>query len=342
MDLCKQWFIYGKVNTEAPADYDADNMDQIMYDPTGKYGQPILGGINNGYDEQELKDFWHNIEGFADYLFNKSHAACYSYITILTAYFKAYYPAKFMAALLTMQDNADKIDQYVKVARQMSIPICTPDINISGQGFVESNGSILYGLGSIKGVGESSIPAIIENRPYASIQHALDKIDKKFFNKRVGVSLIKAGAFDFENPNRHALLETFHTARKDKDELPPVEAYDREVCMEMEKEVLGTTITYVPFWDSVVPDQTVELAYDITKIQEKTDKNGGLMAFLTGTCEGVPIRAVVFARTYCRNIGYISEGATVVLKGKKDEKGGLVVTSVKQYEAPVDRFENLL
>lgn len=338
MDMCKQWFIYGKKNIEAPVGTDETNLDQPMYDPTGKHGTEIKGGIANGYDEQQLKDFWHNIEGFADYLFNKSHAACYSYITVLTAYFKTYYPAKFMAALLSMQDSADKIDQYVKIARQMGIPILTPDINISNKDFVENNGSILYGLGSIKGVGESSIPELIANRPYASISDALEKVDKKFLNKRVGVSLIKAGAFDFESKNRFALLQEFYTLRKDKDEYEPAELYTREICMEMEKEVLGTPITYLPFWDGVVTDQTVEIEFELKKVQEKTDRNGNLMAFVDGVCDGCSIRAVVFSKTYVRNIAYfdMNFNTKIILKGKKDDKGALIVSSAKEYKAPIE------
>lgn len=337
MDMCKQWFIYGKQNTEAPIGTDETDYDQPMYDPTGKHGSEIAGGIANGYDEQQLKDFWHNIEGFADYLFNKSHAACYSYVTLLTAYFKTYHPAKFMASLLTMQDNADKIDQYVKIARLMNIPVLAPNVNISGRGFVENEGSILYGLGSIKGVGESSIPELIANRPYTSVTDALTRVDKKFFNKRVGVSLIKAGAFDFESDNRYALLQEFYTVRKDKDEYQAAELYTREVCMEMEKEVLGTPITYTPFWDNVPVGQLIDVEFELKKVQEKTDKNGGLMAFVDGSCDGSSIRAVVFSKTYVRNLSYfdMNYNEKVILRGKKDDKGALIVSSVKEYKAPV-------
>jgi len=334
MDMCKQWFIYGKKNIEAPIGTDENNLDQPMYDPIGKHGTEILGGIANGYEEQQLKDFWSNIEGFADYLFNKSHAACYSYITVLTAYFKTYYPAKFMAALLTMQDNADKIDQYVKITRQMGIPVTAPDINISQKGFVENDGKILYGLGSIKGVGENSIAELIANRPYTSIEDALSKVDKKHLNKRVGVALIKAGAFEAINKNRYTLLQEFYTLRKDKDEYESAELYNREVCMEMEQEVLGTTITYVPFWDNVVTGQTVELEFELKKVQEKADKKGNLMAFVDGTCDGSPIRAVVFSKTYVKNIAYfdMNFNTKIILKGKKDEKGALIVSSAKEYK----------
>lgn len=75
MELCKQWFIYGKVNNEKP-DICNDLASKAFYDPTAKHGKAILGGVNNGYTEQELEDFWENIKGYASYLFNASHKMC--------------------------------------------------------------------------------------------------------------------------------------------------------------------------------------------------------------------------------------------------------------------------
>ena len=68
MDICKQWFIYGKDNVKTPEGYDSENLNQIMYDEDESYGFEIKGGIRNGYNEKELLDFWENIEGFAEYL----------------------------------------------------------------------------------------------------------------------------------------------------------------------------------------------------------------------------------------------------------------------------------
>ena len=76
LKLCQRWFTYGKINEEAPAGYDETNENQVMYDPTGKYGAPIKGGIANGYDEQMLNEFFNSLEGYASYLFNKSHKIC--------------------------------------------------------------------------------------------------------------------------------------------------------------------------------------------------------------------------------------------------------------------------
>src|SRR5690606_25698073 len=102
-------------------------------------------------------------------------AATYSLITVLTAYLKKYYPIQFMAALLTMEEDEDKRINYIKVANQMGIDIRVPDINKSGKEFTPDieNNAILFGFNSVKGVGKTSIPDIIANRPYASLEEAL-------------------------------------------------------------------------------------------------------------------------------------------------------------------------
>lgn len=330
MNLCRQWLIYGKKNENPPDDYDESNPDQVMYDPEGKYGKPIKGGINNGYDEEELKAFWKNLEGYADYLFNKSHASTYSYITLLTAYLKKYYPAEFMAALLSMEENEEKMEKYIEVAENMGIKIKAPDINKSGADFTPSKKSVLFGLGAIKGVGETSIPAIIENRPYSSLEEMLKKVPKKYFNKRVGRALIQAGAFDSFDKNRYKMLNLFHDLRKDKDERYDPDMYDRNACIEFEKEVLGAPITYKPWWNKVKPNQKVEKEMELLNVTERTDKNGRLMAFLTLRVDGIDINGIMFSSNYVKQIGVLDPkiNKKLIVQGKKDEKGSIIVNRV--------------
>jgi DNA polymerase-3 subunit alpha len=339
MALCRQWFIYGKRNEAAPEGYNAEDCNQPMYDAKGKYGPAIQGGIANGYEEQILVDFWTNIEGFADYLFNKSHAACYAYICMLTGWLKTYYPAKFLAALLSTQKEQEKIDTYIKVARNMSIHVMAPNINLSERDFAEVDGNILYGLGSIKGVGEASIDPIIDNRPYTSVEDAIEKIEKKAFKKNVGEAIISAGGFDWLNPNRFELVNIFHTVRKDKkEEILDIDQYDEQMCIEMEKHFLGSPVTYVPWWDQVQAGEVVEVNLNMESVQEKQDKNSNMMAFVNGNFEGSPIRAIVFARQYCNNADKfdMQYHQVVRLKGKKDDKGCLVVNKVMEVERPRD------
>lgn len=335
MDLCKRWLIYGKKNAEIPTGYDNENPNCIMYDPTGKYGAEIMGALQNSYDKKDLEAFWNDMEGYASYLFNKSHAACYSYITLLTAYLKKYYPVEFFSAIFSIQDDEEKRAKYIAVAESMGITIQTPDVNISGKDFtpIAEENKILYGLGSIKGVGESAIPEIIANRPYTSIEDMITKIPKKALNKRVGVSLISSGACKAFNENRYSLLNQFFTLRKDKVELYDIEEYCENICIDLEVATLGAPITYKPWWSNVNEGESVQFVATVKKVFEKTDRNGNMMGFVTLEAEGCTIESVVFARQYCNNHEkfeiYNDVHPQVLIKGKKDGKGKLIVSSVK-------------
>ena len=334
MDLCKRWLIYGKINEKAPIGYDNDNPNCAMYDPEGKYGAPILGAINNGYNVKDLEVFWADMEGYASYLFNKSHAACYSYITLLTAYLKRYYPVEFFAAVFSVQKEEEKRAKYIKVAESMGIEIKIPDINKSNRDFVPvpEDNSILYGLGSIKGVGEAAIDELINNRDYTSLEDILSKVPKKALNKRVGIALIKSGALNSFNNNRMELINQFYDLRKDKDERLDSEIYDESVCMEYEIATLGKAITYKPWWEEVAVDEKVDIVANVTNVRELIDKNGNMMAFIKLESNGCKIDGVVFARTYCSHsdkFDLLIGPVTLQLKGKKDSKGQLIVSSVK-------------
>lgn len=330
MELCKQWFIYGKVNKEAPSDLAQDGKHPY-YDPEAKHGKEILGGVNNGYSSQELEEFWESIKGYASYLFNASHAACYSFISVCTMYLKTFYRTEFMAALLSLQTTQEKIDLYCKIANGYGIEVTTPDINLSNENFTAADGKILYGLGSIKGVGATAIPTLIANRPYVDIADAYEKAGKKAFNKKIGESLIKAGAFDFLDTNRNSLLNTFQDVRKaKKEERYDEENYSEDVCTEYEQAVLGSAITYKPYWDTVVAGEVVSVELELKNVREKRDKNGNMMAFIDVVVNKCPLKGVVFASTYCKNVDAFDMQLNdrVYAKIKKDDKGGFVVNSI--------------
>lgn len=335
MELARRLFIYGKINKKAPADYDENNKNQVIYDPKAKYGAPVNGGMANEYTEKELAEFWNKLKGYASYLFNKSHAASYSIVTLCTMYLKAYYPDKFFAALLSMQEKVEKIDLYSKTAQQLyGVNIKTIDVNNSNYDFTEVNGEIYYGMKSIKGVGENSINAIIQNRPYNNLQDCIDKIEKKLLNKRVLNGLIRAGAFDFYNPNRLEVLNEMMDIRKDKDDRFTITNYDECTCMELEREVLGTCITYTPWWDEIKAGEPCEQWFDLVNTRERKDKNGNMMGFSTLRVQGINIDAIIFAKTYCNNVSAFDANITskVLLRGKKDDKGKFIVSSVQDTE----------
>lgn len=343
MDLCKQWFIYGKINSPAPVDYDEKNLQQPMYDPKGKYGPAILGGVNNGYTAEMLSNFWDTMEGYAKYLFNKSHAACYSLLTNITAVLKSTHCAKFFAALLSLKDKEDVIESYIKTARKHGIRVLPPSINDSEQFFVERDGNILYSLSAIKGVGASSIPEIIAHRPYTSLTDAVEKIPKKYLNKRVGQALIKSGAFNFENDNRYELLNQFIDLRKDKDDHYDITAYNKKACMDFERETVTTPISHLSQWDLIANNSKITLPATLTSFSERPDKNGRTMGFLSLEIDGDTVKGLMFASSYGKVRNVLEANKQYVFGGNKDDKGTYIINSVKPIvtQLPTNPIVNL-
>lgn len=333
MEMLRRCHFYGKVNTEGPEGWENDDKAP-WYDPKGKYGGSIKGAVNNGYTITELNHYWEYILGFCDYCFNKSHAACYSYITILTAFLKKYYPTQFLAALLSMEDTDEGKGKYISVAERSGIKVSVPDINKSGLSFTPNGNTILYGLGSIKGVGDKALPQIIANQPYQSLEDAIARVEKKAFNKIVGVSLIKSGAFDFLSNNRYELINHFKDLRKDKDDELDVNLYDEDACMTMEAEVLGTPITYKPWWNTVEPNQKLTVAAELIKVDERPDKNGNMMGFITLKISGCQVKALAFASKYCKmaDMFDMARHKEIMIEGKKDDKGTFLIN--KAYKIP--------
>ncbi|GMU60535.1 MAG: hypothetical protein AMXMBFR34_22980 [Myxococcaceae bacterium] len=174
------------------------------------------GAKKKGVDEKIASGVFDLMEKFAQYGFNKSHSAAYGLITIHTAWLKAHHPVEFMAALLTSEkDNTDKVVAHIAEARDAGIEVLPPDINESLLAFGAVEGKIRFGLGAIKGVGESAIEAILEARKNGVFKDLFDfcqRVDARRVNKKVLEALVKAGAFDFEKRPRRQLFETIDRA----------------------------------------------------------------------------------------------------------------------------------
>ena len=161
----------------------------------------INGGISNGYTEDILEKIWKDWEAFASYAFNKSHSTCYALIAYQTAYLKAHYPAEYMAAVLSNNMNDIKqVSFFMEECKHMNINVLGPDVNESFYKFtVNDNNAIRFGMGAVKGVGESAVSAIIESRKeskYKSIFDFAKRVDLRSANKKSFDSLVLAGAFD--------------------------------------------------------------------------------------------------------------------------------------------------
>ena len=162
----------------------------------------IEGGKKNGHDPKVLEKIWADWEKFASYAFNKSHAACYSWVAYQTAYLKANFPAEFMAAIMSRRrDQITEITKLMDECKQMGIATLGPDVNESYQKFgVNHKGEIRFGLAAIKGLGDSAAQAIINERekngPYKSIFDFAQRVSFASVNRKAFESLALSGGFD--------------------------------------------------------------------------------------------------------------------------------------------------
>ncbi|MDO5561906.1 MAG: DNA polymerase III subunit alpha, partial [bacterium] len=240
--------------------------------------------VAKGYSKETMEKIWEYIEAFANYGFNKAHAACYAMIAYETAYLKANYPVEYMAAMMSVESGSSSMNRDMKImvavdnSKKMGIKILPPDINKSSNDYEieEVKGSlqnlgIRYGFTGIKGVGEAAIEDILQARKkvgqFQSFTHFLLETDKRKINKKTLEALIKAGAFD-RFANRATLLENLSTIREQvlgankvegqddlfaevekvsiEDNFPHQEEYPRQELLSFEKELFGFYLTSHP------------------------------------------------------------------------------------------------
>ncbi|KEY91518.1 DNA polymerase III subunit alpha [Candidatus Photodesmus blepharus] len=236
------------------------------------------GSEANGINGRLAMKIFDLVEKFAGYGFNKSHSAAYALVSYQTLWLKAHYPAEFMAAVMTADmDNTEKVVGLVEECIRMNIKLLSPDINSGLYQFdVDQTGSILYGLGAIKGVGKNPIDVIIKARnkggKFKNLFDFCTRIDLKKVNKRIVKKLIYAGALDKLGPHRAAMIASLSDAFKvasqyRKDEAlgqvdmfgvltsafkevgyNPIEIspWSEKVCLEGEHDTLGVYLTGHP------------------------------------------------------------------------------------------------
>lgn len=244
----------------------------------------IDGSIARNVDKEIAESIFDLMEKFAAYGFNKSHSAAYALISYQTAWLKTHYPAAFMAAVLSSDmDNTDKVVGFIEECKNIGLQILPPHVNFSDYKFtvsVDNNRAIRYGLGAIKGVGESVVENIVsvrkENGLFRELFDFCKRVDLRKCNRRVLEALIKAGALDQPRISRNVLLSSLETAlksaeqhniqhilnqndffsgtpleeKKVSEELPyviNVESWSLEEKLSAEKEVLGLYLSGHPF-----------------------------------------------------------------------------------------------
>ncbi len=231
------------------------------------------GAIKKGYAAKKAEQVWEYIEPFAGYGFNKSHSVAYAMLAYKTAYLKTHHPVAFMAAMLTSEmSTTDNVAKYVRECNDMEIEVLPPSIGSSGWGFQVEEGAIRFGLGAVKGVGETAIEAVLEARgrvkTFRGVYHLACEVDSRVVNHKVFECLIKAGCLDSDGFSRRAQLEAldslldqaqrrrkeiqagqsslFGEAAMDPGPRPEIEDWPSRLRLQYEREALGIYLTGNP------------------------------------------------------------------------------------------------
>lgn len=226
----------------------------------------IPGCIKNGIDEQTAISIFDEINDFANYAFNKSHAAAYAFVTYQTAYLKTFYPVEYMASLISSIDDLDKINHYIANCKEMGIDRLPPDVNKSEDTFTVENNSIRFGLSAVKNVGRAMILNLVNERKnngeFKTFSDFIDRMAGQDMNKRALEGLISCGAFDSMGVKRSQLLAVYEkaldgTARAARDnvagqmslfdtieeqsemQFPNIDELDKKTMLKMEKQSTG-------------------------------------------------------------------------------------------------------
>ena len=278
MEVERQNFIYGKKD---------ENGNQI-----------IDGCINRGIDEKTAIEIFDEIYDFANYAFNKSHAAAYAYVCYQTAYLKTFYPVEFMASLISSAGDTDKINEYIINSRNMGIEIYPPDINKSTDTFTVEGNSIRFGLTAIKNVGRGFIQKIVAEREmngaFKSFSDFIVRMTGKDINKRAVEGMIMCGAFDSLGIKRSQLMRVFENAIDneansqrgnlngqmtlfDEDvseeiDFPDIEEFDKRTILKMEKQTIGMYLSGNPMGEYKDKIKSIT-KYNIGSILDSVEKN---------------------------------------------------------------------
>ncbi|MBO5060835.1 MAG: DNA polymerase III subunit alpha [Clostridia bacterium] len=288
----------------------ADKMEierrNFIYGKQDENGEWIIDGcIRRGIDEKVAIDIFDEINEFANYAFNKSHAAAYAFITYQTAYLKTFYPVEYMASLISSVEDLDKINSYLVNCKTLGIDKLPPDINMSGEGFTVEGSNIRFGLTAVKNVGRSFVQAVVSEREkngkFKSFADFIHRMTDKEMNKRAVEGLIKCGAFDSLGVLRAQLINVFEgvieseagerkfnvagqmslfgedTAEAAKEtDLPDISEYPKKELLAFEKETTGIYFSGHPmeeYEEKAAKLTTVNIGTVMSSIER--DEDGG-------------------------------------------------------------------
>ncbi|UNY39833.1 DNA polymerase III alpha subunit [Bacillus phage vB_BauM_KLEB27-3] len=296
--------------------------ESVMRPALKELHERILG---KGHSKELADKMIEMIEPFVGYGFNRSHSAAYAFVAYQTAYFKTYYPIEFMAALLTIfGDDEDKVTEYIAEAKRMGIGIKPPDINLSQKGFTINGSDLIYGLGSIKGLGEAAIHNIMEARPFESMSHLIETVPKKQLNKKAIEALIFSGALDTIDeqikalPTRMHIFDTVLKMRGDNIDLTEqINNFTKVDQYNLEHKLIGIFVSGHPLediaqpidWDGMDFDERFQTAGIVTHVVEtKTKMTQQPMAIINvDTLEGNK-KVIIFPEQYAALDARLQQG----------------------------------
>lgn len=267
--------IMGKKKVDKMA-YEKEKFIHGWQDPKGE--KSIDGAVNRGVSEEVARKVFSDMEDFAKYAFNKSHAAAYAYLSYQTAYLKCYYKVEFIVAVLNNRiTTIDEIKKYIFYSKQEGIEVLSPNINKSMNMFSVEDGKIRFGLGAIKNVGLGAVDEIIKERErfgdYKDFYNFIERTLPLGVNKRMVESMIMAGVFDCFGNKRSQLMSVFEAvidsvSREEKSKvsgqfslfeldssmdssdtyipMPDVKEYTKQSKLKLEKQVLGIYLSGHP------------------------------------------------------------------------------------------------
>ena len=323
----------------------------------------IEGAAKNGVDEKTAAELFGEIVKFAEYAYNKSHAAAYAILTYRTAFLKCNYPFEYTCALLTSNSfDTSKTTEYISDARSRGITVVAPHVNESEIGFSVSDKKIVFGLGAIRNLGINTAEEIVvereKNGRFSSVEDFMNRVGKKFTNRRQIEFLVKAGALDGLGPNRHQLnasidklsaafvsspfgnvegqVDLFSLSDAEasgfKIEYPPVEEYSAQRLLALEKEAFGVSLSanllndysdHIGSLPSRVMISEILLSADDGNIADRTTASPITVCALVTKCDDKQTRA----------------GAVMTFLKVEDESGEFDVVVFPQQRA---RFESIL
>lgn len=261
----------------------------------------LSGCEKNGIAKADADLIFDQMSDFAKYAFNKSHAACYALVAYRTAYLKCYYPAEFMAALMTsVLDQSNKIARYTAECKRIGLRLGPPDINTSMKGFTANGNVINYGLLGIKNIGSDFIDEIVAERKkglFTDLTDFCKRMQAGHFNRRAAESLIRCGAMDCFGYNRRQLLQALPALVTNLEnyrqstrygqvgffdlgqgsmmsfdvEIPDVSEFPKNELLKMEKEMTGLYLSGHPMDKYADICKSLGFAYTIDLIDAENE-----------------------------------------------------------------------